>query len=866
LLKGDATLQSLVQFWQIRWVRHGVVPVIFFTLATLLLTYPVITQLSTHAAGAPYGDAFEVVRMIWWTGESLAQGMHPASQPMLTYPDQFFSAMHWASPLTHLAAWPLTWFFSSLTAYNLSFLLTHILTGLAAYLLLWELTRHSGAALLGGLILIAFPTRMAHATAGHLGLLVNYWRLLYVWSLVRLWKAPGWRWGVLAGLFLVLTAATFPTNIVYELVPLSAVLILWWGWEHRAEWRQWGRPLLLVGVIAAVGLLVLYWPLLQGLLSGSADYLQEGGVVQYSADLLGFITPNLYNPTAVRLGLIPSWAGEVLGDNINEGTAYLGIAAVALAVLGLIWRGRQARPWLVLALVCMVLSLGPVLKIADQIVTLTPEPGRTESVLMPYALFGALPGMSMGRTPGRLNIITGMALAVLAAYGWAALSARLPRLKRSGWQIGAVLVVAALILIEYPVFAAFPTTEAAVPTYFDELAADAEQDIVRPVLNLPAGDFFVGEWLLYYQTIHHQPVLTGRVGRNTPADPALLALVNRAALPEETDGLLPELSINQRAAYLHATGADVVVVHRRFGEGEAMASFLPDVLGPAVYADEAVTIFEVSDASPLEDVIYTVGGGWTAGEDIWLADELTVSLYVPAVVNGALRYEASAWLYDRWMTVLVDDEPAAVNYLSSAEVDGWQTPALSLGAGYHQVRFTLPPEPDGCTRLPDEDACRRARILSLRWEDDDENQGQIVDFGDKMRLVNNAIQVDDASGRIELTTVWQAIGPERADYTMFAHLLNAAGESVGQWDGRLGGDVMPTGVWPVNGQVIQRAVIDYGAADVPPGDYELYIGLYTYPDIVRLPVDSPLPRARDGMLYLHSLSITPDSTSPGAAD
>ncbi|MBN1964756.1 MAG: hypothetical protein JW910_08925, partial [Anaerolineae bacterium] len=291
------------ELWKRAWFRHGVVPLGFFLVATLILTFPVIAQLETHAAGAPYGDAFEPVRLIWWTREAIMQGLHPAEQPLLAYPDGFFSPVEWAAPMAHLAGLPFALLFSPLAAYNLTFLASFVLTGWAGYLLAWELIRQQGAALLGGLIVLAFPTRLGHATAGHLTLLTNYWLLLFAWSLVRAWRqGASWRMGALGGLFLALTAGTYPTNLAYEIVPLGVTLGALLAWRERARWRGWLRPVLVLGIVGAVGVLVLYGPLLAGYLNGSIENLQETGLVRYSTDLLGFITPSPLNPVLSGLG------------------------------------------------------------------------------------------------------------------------------------------------------------------------------------------------------------------------------------------------------------------------------------------------------------------------------------------------------------------------------------------------------------------------------------------------------------------------------------------------------------------------------------------------------------------------------------
>jgi hypothetical protein len=43
--------------------------------------------------------------------------------------------------------------------------------------------------------------------------------------------------------------------------------------------------------------------------------------------------------------------------------------------------------------------------------------------------------------------------------------------------------------------------------------------------------------------------------------------------------------------------------------------------------------------------------------------------------------------------------------------------------------------------------------------------------------------------------------------------------------------------------------------EVPPGEYDLVVGMYTYPDIVRLPVAGDRPYAQDGLVWLQRVEI-----------
>jgi hypothetical protein len=118
-----------------------------------------------------------------------------------------------------------------------------------------------------------------------------------------------------------------------------------------------------------------------------------------------------------------------------------------------------------------------------------------------------------------------------------------------------------------------------------------------------------------------------------------------------------------------------------------------------------------------------------------------------------------------------------------------------------------------------------------------------VDFGGAVELVGYELKMPlAASGEpVILITAWRVVDPEAlgpADprrygrrAAIFAHVLDESGSIVGQ-DDRL--DV-PAWNWQPGDRFIQLHRIVPGSA-LAPGQYQLALGLYTWPDLARLPV------------------------------
>ncbi|HXV42603.1 MAG TPA: hypothetical protein VEC96_06040, partial [Anaerolineae bacterium] len=106
-----------------------------------------------------------------------------------------------------------------------------------------------------------------------------------------------------------------------------------------------------------------------------------------------------------------------------------------------------------------------------------------------------------------------------------------------------------------------------------------------------------------------------------------------------------------------------------------------------------------------------------------------------------------------------------------------------------------------------------------------------------------------SSNPLHLMLYWQALAAPQADYTVFAHLRNATGETVAQKDGPPASGAYPTGLWAA-GEIIKDE-ISIPLEGVEPGQYSLVVGMYDFVTGLRLPVaNSP-----DGTILLESFEV-----------
>lgn len=258
----------------------------------------------------------------------------------------------------------------------------------------------------------------------------------------------------------------------------------------------------------------------------------------------------LGHPRHLLWGGVVAGVYERLGIDLMEQSLWLGIVPLAVIVA----RRRawidsgDARFWLAIALVFLVLSMGPFLRVA----------GVDTGLPLPQALLRYVPVFSNARIPGRAAVMVQLAVAVLFALAMAGVS----------WRRPATAAIAVAFVVE--------TLPARLPADHVPQADAVDAALTRAtaagaVAELPLGlrDGFgeVGQLdhrALAHQLWHQRPLVGGfvarlpeRVERLQLGSPAIAALVEVST----PDHPVPVLSAGA-AAQAAASGIAFVVVNR----------------------------------------------------------------------------------------------------------------------------------------------------------------------------------------------------------------------------------------------------------------------------------------------------------------
>jgi hypothetical protein len=88
-----------------------------------------------------------------------------------------------------------------------------------------------------------------------------------------------------------------------------------------------------------------------------------------------------------------------------------------------------------------------------------------------------------------------------------------------------------------------------------------------------------------------------------------------------------------------------------------------------------------------------------------------------------------------------------------------------------------------------------------------------------------------------LNVVWQPLHPFDRDFKVFVHLVDSGGRVLAQFDGHPQGGDYPTSRW-IPGELIEDTYPVLLPAELPPGPYRLFVGLYDEATMTRLPVST----------------------------
>ncbi len=540
--------------------------ILVYSVAALLLTWPLARHFTTHMPGNAIDDP-ALGWNLWWIKHHLIEqrNFDIFHVGWMFHPVEINLAFYTLTPLNGLLSIPLQAVFGLIVANNLVLLSSFVLSGYGAFLFVLEALRRETKRLgirdftpvsrpqspVSGLYLAAFGAGLVYAFAsaklfyaalGQFNIASSQWIPFCALYVLRIGHRADLRGklrnGALAALFLLLQAWAELTYASFLLI-FIALYFLWLllahlrplsrlavnGSRSTVQVFRFALPFLLMAGLFLIGLSPFLGAMLPDM-RAEGDFFTSGGGFSdtFSADLAGYLVPTRLHP------LLGDWVARLPFPNDVGQQVYLGYSVLGLALIGA-WRGLRTphaglrtHPWFWLGCTIFfwLMTLGPRVRWL----------GQETAIPGPFALISLLPFFNGNRYPSRYSVMLLLCVSVLVGLGlvgiWAWVRKRWGEEAARGWREGHRLPP--YLLIPVTLIALFtaehlsvplPINDFRVPAIYQTLAAQPGD---FAVLELPTGWrngarvlgrshelIMMQQW---YQTVHGKRRLGGNTSRN----------------------------------------------------------------------------------------------------------------------------------------------------------------------------------------------------------------------------------------------------------------------------------------------------------------------------------------------------------------
>lgn len=484
--------------------EHLLILFIFITLS-LIFTYPVIANITTHSAGDG-GDGLQFIWNIWHIKNVIMEGggisdLYYTSNQF--YPQGTSLAFHTLSLTNTLfIAFPLIFLTSNLVfIYNLLFLLSFILAGYGMYLLIKYLTKNKSVAFLVGFAYAFSPIHQAWSL-GYLNLMSVQWLPFFFLFFIKIFDEEKIKNSIISAIFLFLLSLSSWYHLLYAFL----IALPYFFYRLIKNPRLINKNFVFRMILFVLSFLIAMAPFVHPMITEYfSEEIYEMAPRWSAVKASSYLTPLILKP--------------ILGD--IEGVVFLGFFVLIVSVIYFI-KTKEQKFWILIAALFFILSINP------------------ESMILKL-IIKIVPFYNVISSTGRFAF--GVLFSILIIFGYA-LNYFIPKWKRYlkdnthlNKKILKVLLVAiilAILIVEY--IAPYPSNPQFGPDikFFERgnspykigsPAAYSFQEEIRnlefisndslknqnfTILSLP---FFKNSKELYLQIYHEKPIIGGYISR-----------------------------------------------------------------------------------------------------------------------------------------------------------------------------------------------------------------------------------------------------------------------------------------------------------------------------------------------------------------
>ena len=483
------------------FVKH--ISVVFiFSVLTVILTFPVILNLS-ESAGGECGDKCHMMWRIWWTDFSFKNGLDFQHSNYIFYPNGIDIGGNLAY-FTTFIGFLLVQFLDYTTTWNILWFSGFIFGGYGCYLLANNFNKNYLSSIIAGIIFTFTTYHMAHSLT-HIGLSMIVWLPIFVLFLFKLLEKQSKYYSIAGGIIFFLVSLTH----LYYLVFITMFSIVFFAVYIFRQKKVTNKTFITnFSILLAIGLISTSVLFLST--SVTDDELPKRPLFEHV--IFGVNLENLILP-------VPEHTTNIISDHASirsfytffdkpfdvyqlqiENLVFLGYSVIFLSALAIIrYRQNHTWFWLLICGIFVLMSLGAELKIFQ-------EP---TGIILPEKIFyDAIPQWDEIRAPARFIVMANLSLAILASFAvYGLIKNRFSSFKQ---QLMLTAVIGFVILFEFSMIP-YPSHSEPIPDIYEEIKNDESKFAVLPVPLGGIGEFrlMTDNVVLYHQIHHEKPIYGG---------------------------------------------------------------------------------------------------------------------------------------------------------------------------------------------------------------------------------------------------------------------------------------------------------------------------------------------------------------------
>ena len=481
--------------------------VLIFSVLTVIMTFPIILDFATDAAGFECYDKCHMMWRFWWADFSLENNLDFYHSDYIFYPDGTNIGGNLAY-FTTFIGFLLVQFLDYVATWNIIWFLGLVFGGYGCYLLANNFNKNYLSSIIAGIIFTFTTYHMGHSLA-HIGLTMIVWLPIFALFLFKLLEKQSKYYSIVGGIVFFLVSLT---HLYYSVFITMFSIVFFTVYIFRQKKVSNKTFITNFSILLLIGLVSTSILFLSSPTTG--DEFSDRTInehINYSANLENLILPVPEHTTQILSdhGIIISFYSffdkPVHGLQI-ENLIFLGYSVIFLSALAIIkYRKNHIWFWLLICGIFVLMSFGPELKIFH-------EP---TGIPMPDKLFyDAVPEWNEIRAPARFIVMANLSLAVLASYAvYGLFKSKVSSFKQ---QLMLTAAIGFVILFEFSMIP-YSSYSEPVPDIYEKIKNDQSKFAVLSTPIGGTGDLRLASdpAVLYHQIHHEKPIYGGHESRTT---------------------------------------------------------------------------------------------------------------------------------------------------------------------------------------------------------------------------------------------------------------------------------------------------------------------------------------------------------------